>query len=64
VLGYAQPLAGVGALGTHRVVEALKHAFAVRLSLGDPGPDAAAPFVNVTAVLADLLSPEFAEELR
>lgn len=43
--------------------EALKHAFAVRSHLGDPGtPDA--PFANVTAVMASILDPAFADELR
>ena len=32
--GYAQPLAGTGQLGLHRTVEAMKHAFALRMSLG------------------------------
>ncbi|XP_050148781.1 putative inactive glutathione hydrolase 4 [Malus sylvestris] len=45
-------------LWTHWEIESLKHAFAVRMNLGDP------EFVNVTRVLADMLSPEFAEELK
>lgn len=33
--GYERPLAGSGSLGVHRTVEALKHAFALRMSLGE-----------------------------
>lgn len=33
--GFEQPLAGSGSLGVHRTVEALKHAFALRMSLGE-----------------------------
>lgn len=57
-------LPAAGTLGTHRMVEAMKHAFALRMSLGDPGPDANQPFVNVTDVLDAMLSPEFADSLR
>lgn len=32
--GFEQPLAGSGALGMHRLVEAMKHAFALRMNLG------------------------------
>jgi ClpP class serine protease len=32
--GYEQPLAGSGSVGVHRMTEALKHAFALRMSLG------------------------------
>ena len=42
----------------------MKHAFALRMNLGDPGPDAAAPYVNVTDVLAAMLDPAFAASLR
>ncbi|XP_039044957.1 glutathione hydrolase 1-like [Hibiscus syriacus] len=55
---YAIPSGLSGSLGTHRLVEALKHAFAVRMNLGDP------EFVDVTKVVADMLSPKFAQELR
>lgn len=47
-----------GSLGIHREIEALKHAFAVRMSLGDPN------FVNVNKVLVDMLSPKFAADLK
>ncbi|KAF2293107.1 hypothetical protein GH714_036815 [Hevea brasiliensis] len=47
-----------GPLGIHRQIEALKHAFAVRMNLGDPD------FVNITEVLSDMLSPGFAHQLK
>ncbi|GJP53657.1 hypothetical protein CLOM_g12816 [Closterium sp. NIES-68] len=56
--GFDLPLASAGPLGVHRVVESLKHAFAVRMHLGDPA------FVNVTDVIQDMLSDEFAAQLR
>ncbi|KAB2037059.1 hypothetical protein ES319_D03G047500v1 [Gossypium barbadense] len=55
---YAIPTGLTGSLGTHRLIEALKHAFAVRMNLGDPD------FVNVSQVVADMLSPKFAQELK
>lgn len=55
---YGLPLRLSGSLGIHRQVEALKHAFAVRMNLGDPD------FVNVSKVVADMLSPKFAKELK
>ncbi|KAH9295132.1 hypothetical protein KI387_038720, partial [Taxus chinensis] len=45
-------------LGLHRTVEALKHMFAERMDLGDP------KFVNITDVVSDMLSPQFAEKLK
>ncbi len=62
--GYDLRLPAAGTLGTHRIVEAMKHAFALRMNLGDPGPDPAAPYVNVTEVLDAMLSLEFAASLR
>ncbi|KAL6756604.1 gamma-glutamyltranspeptidase-domain-containing protein [Haematococcus lacustris] len=50
-------------LHTHWTVEALKHAFALRLWLGDPGTPAR-PHTNVTQVLSSLLDPAFATTLR
>lgn len=35
--GFEQPLAGAGSLGVHRLVESLKHAFALRMNLGGRG---------------------------
>lgn len=55
---YGFPNGVSGSLGTHRTIEALKHSFAVRMNLGDPD------FVNITNVVADMLSPKFAEELK
>nr|POE44763.1 gamma-glutamyltranspeptidase 1 [Quercus suber] len=55
---YAIPLGVSGTLGFHREIEALKHVFAVRMNLGDPD------FVDVSKVLADMLSPKFAKELK
>lgn len=63
--GYDLPLAGSGVVGVHRLVEAMKHAFALRMSLGDPGPDPDVPFVpELKDVLSDMLSPEYTESLR
>lgn len=42
----------------HREIEALKHAFATRMNLGDPD------FVNTTNVLKDMLSTKFAAKLK
>ncbi|CAL5203858.1 unnamed protein product [Lathyrus oleraceus] len=55
---YELPSGLSGALGIHREIEALKHVFAVRMNLGDPD------FVNITEVLSDMLSTEFARMLR
>ena len=57
--GAAEPLAGIGdGLAAHRLVESMKHAFALRMSLGDPC------CTNVTRVLRDMLSETFNAELR
>eukprot|EP00887_Chlorella_sp_A99_P000435 scaffold17.g435.t1 len=61
--GYRLPLGGSGTLGLHRTVEALKHALAMRMSLGDPGPPSS-PFINLTATLQDMLDGGYAEQLR
>lgn len=55
---YGVPSGVSGPLGVHRLVEALKHAFAIRMNLGDPD------FVDVTKVVSDMLSPEFAKDLK
>lgn len=55
---YGLPKGDPGPLGIHREIEALKHAFAVRMNLGDPD------FVNITSVVSDMLSQKFAEELK
>ncbi|XP_010688393.2 glutathione hydrolase 3 isoform X1 [Beta vulgaris subsp. vulgaris] len=46
-----------GSLGLHRLIEAMKHMFAIRMNLGDPA------FVNVTKYMSDMTSPSFAEEI-
>ncbi|XP_045809618.1 glutathione hydrolase 1-like isoform X1 [Trifolium pratense] len=55
---YELPSGLSGTLGIHREIEALKHVFAVRMNLGDPD------FVNITAVLSDMLSTKFAKVLK
>ena len=55
---YGAPSGISGPLGIHREIEALKHAFAVRMNLGDPD------FINVTEVVSDMLSPKFADTLK
>ncbi|CAA0814302.1 Gamma-glutamyltranspeptidase 3 [Striga hermonthica] len=47
-----------GPLGLHRLIEALKHMFALRMDLGDPD------FVNVTKTVSNMLSPSFARSIR
>ncbi|KAL5572510.1 hypothetical protein UlMin_022107 [Ulmus minor] len=55
---YGSPNAAKGNLGLHRLIEALKHMFAVRMNLGDPD------FVNVSRYITDMLSPDFAKRIR
>ena len=62
--GYQLPPSFAGALGAHRLVEALKHAFALRQALGDPGTCPGTCFLNVTSMLDDMLSSAFAASLR
>jgi len=59
--GYKNPFALFdGGLSTHRFVEALKHVFAIRMSLSDPDF-----FSNVTqSAVQDLISGTFMEHLR
>lgn len=40
------------------MVEAFKHAYAIRMRIGDPD------FVNVTGIINDMLSPQFASLLQ
>ncbi|CAK9185142.1 unnamed protein product [Ilex paraguariensis] len=47
-----------GSLGVHRIIEALKHALAMRMNLGDPD------FVDVWKVLSSMISPSFAARLK
>ncbi|KAK6922947.1 hypothetical protein RJ641_011251, partial [Dillenia turbinata] len=55
---FGGPLGVTDPLGFHRLVEALKHAFAARMNLGDPD------FVDVSQVLSNMTSPKFARELK
>lgn len=50
--GFEQPLAGSGSLGTHRIVEALKHAFALRMNLGEAWGLEALPLTAAAACFA------------
>lgn len=59
---FAAPFAGGNALGSHHLVEAMKHAFALRMQLGDPGPDHT--FLDLDEVLSDMLSAQFASQLQ
>uniref|UniRef100_A0A803MPR8 Glutathione hydrolase n=1 Tax=Chenopodium quinoa TaxID=63459 RepID=A0A803MPR8_CHEQI len=54
---YGSPNAIEGSLGLHRLIEAMKHMFAVRMNLGDPA------FVNITKYSSDMASTSFAEEI-
>ena len=67
--GYEQAAATASqGLQAQRLVEALKHAFALRAQLGDPGDCSGGPgpacFLNLTSLLSDMLSPSFAASLR
>ncbi|KAH6806538.1 gamma-glutamyl transpeptidase 4 [Perilla frutescens var. frutescens] len=47
-----------GPLGLHRMVEAVKHMFAIRMDLGDPD------FENISKTVSDMLSPSFAKIIQ
>ncbi|KAJ4958848.1 hypothetical protein NE237_025959 [Protea cynaroides] len=47
-----------GPLGLHRLIEAIKHMFALRMNLGDPA------FVNVNDCITDMLSTSFAKSFQ
>lgn len=55
---YAKSDAANGALGLHRLIEALKHMFAIRMNLGDP------EFVNISTTTSNMLSHSFAKEIQ
>lgn len=59
--GYQESFAAFGDdLTEHRIVEALKHAYAIRMSLSDP-----AFFSNITrAAVQDMMTGSYMEELR
>ncbi|KFK30534.1 hypothetical protein AALP_AA7G274900 [Arabis alpina] len=56
---YELPSGLSGPLGVHRLIEALKHAFAVRMNLGDPDF-----VVDIPKVVSDMLSLKFAQDLK
>ncbi|KAK9813827.1 hypothetical protein WJX73_000384 [Symbiochloris irregularis] len=68
--GYETPWAFTEGLGQHRMVEALKHAFAFRQNMGDPGtcpPPVNGPgqcYRDLAPLLTDMLSPTYAASLR
>ncbi|PRQ46745.1 putative aminoacyltransferase, Omega peptidase [Rosa chinensis] len=55
---YGNSDAANGDLGLHRLIEALKHMFAIRMNLGDPA------FVDTHEYASDMLSPSFAKEIQ
>ncbi|GAV62167.1 G_glu_transpept domain-containing protein [Cephalotus follicularis] len=55
---YGSANATNGNLGLHRLIEALKHMFAVRMNLGDP------KFVSITKYVSDMLSPSYAKNIQ
>lgn len=55
---YADPMVAQGFLYYHRLAEAMKHVFAIRMSLGDPA------FVNTTGPVGALLSDSYMGALR
>ncbi|CAN6564464.1 unnamed protein product [Malus baccata var. baccata] len=55
---YGTSDAAKGVLGLHRLIEALKHMFAIRMNLGDPA------FVDTTKYASAMLSPSFAKKIR
>ena len=61
--GYSMPLAGISSLGHHRVVESLKHAFAIRMSMGDPASSSEQKH-SVDKLLEDVFDDDFVHELR
>ncbi|WCJ42609.1 Glutathione hydrolase 3 [Euphorbia peplus] len=55
---YGTPDAAKGTLGLHRLIEALKHMFAIRMNLGDP------EFVDIKTYISKMLSPSYAAGIR
>ncbi|CAE7343544.1 GGT1 [Symbiodinium microadriaticum] len=58
IAGYTEPVASLGDLYYHRLLEGMKHAFAIRMSLGDPD------FVNITDPVNDVLYNGIMDSLR
>ncbi|XP_027357935.1 glutathione hydrolase 3 isoform X2 [Abrus precatorius] len=55
---YGSSDAAKGNFGLHRLVEALKHMFAVRMNLGDPD------FESISETVTEMLSPSFAKYIQ
>ncbi|GLT61532.1 hypothetical protein SLA2020_342320 [Shorea laevis] len=55
---YGSSDATKGNLGLHRVIEAVKHMFAIRMNLGDPD------FVDVKEYISEMLSSSYAKEIQ
>ncbi|KAF5726033.1 gamma-glutamyltranspeptidase 3-like isoform X2 [Tripterygium wilfordii] len=55
---YGKADAAKGNIGLHRLIEALKHMFAIRMNLGDPN------FVNITNIMSEMLSPQYAKQIQ
>jgi len=55
---YGSPDAAKGNLGIHRLIEALKHTFAIRMNLGDPD------FENISRTSSEMLSRSFAQTIQ
>ncbi|XP_011006432.1 PREDICTED: gamma-glutamyltranspeptidase 3-like isoform X1 [Populus euphratica] len=55
---YGSSKAAVGNLGLHRLIEAMKHMFAVRMNLGDPA------FVNTAKYMSEMLSQSYAGKIQ
>ncbi|KAI4376564.1 hypothetical protein MLD38_014311 [Melastoma candidum] len=55
---YGNANAAKGNIGLHRLIEALKHMFAVRMNLGDPN------FVSVNDYVSQMLSHSYAKQIR
>jgi gamma-glutamyltranspeptidase len=45
-------------LGLHRLIEAMKHMFAVRMNLGDPA------FINTAKYMSEMLSQSYADKIQ
>uniref|UniRef100_A0A7N0UWP0 Glutathione hydrolase n=1 Tax=Kalanchoe fedtschenkoi TaxID=63787 RepID=A0A7N0UWP0_KALFE len=59
VASYGDPYTAVkGPVGVHRLIEAVKHMFGIRMKLGDP------KFVNISSYVSDMLAPSYAKHIR
>ena len=54
---YGSASALQGSLGLHRLIEAMKHMFAIRMNLGDPD------FVDIAQYMSNMTSPSFAKKI-